>query len=205
MLPRPSPLIEALIRLVVTVALGLLLVETHGSSLLQSLVPPFRAEISALTPDLRITKLEIGQNRGQTVYALEAATARYLAVGSRAIPGGVGMTASTLAGHVYQVPLVVFVVVLSWPGLGWARRLLAVMFAFPACALVLSLDVPFVLAGSLRDVIDQIFDPGAWSPLSAWMNTLNGGGRLALSLFAGVSAVALARGLAGPAQRSTPE
>jgi hypothetical protein len=80
--------------------------------------------------------------------------------------------------------------------------------SIPLLLLVELLDVPLVLVGSVQDLLLASLAPDRLShdPWVAWMDFLNGGGRLALALMAGAPSLAgrraIAERLGGQSSRS---
>jgi hypothetical protein len=68
------------------------------------------------------------------------------------------------------------------------HRVALLFMAVPLLLLVEMLDVPLVLLGSVEDLILANTAPTANSFLINWMNFMNGGGRLALSIAAALIA-----------------
>jgi hypothetical protein len=84
--------------------------------------------------------------------------------------------------------------VLAWPvgAVEWLLRLLRLLVAIALLLVVLALDTPWSMAAWLWDVQLKTHEPGRASPL-LWRNFfLDGDGRLALGLIAGVVAMAVA-------------
>jgi hypothetical protein len=61
--------------------------------------------------------------------------------------------------------------------------------SLPILLLLEMLDVPLVLLGSIEDVILANIANSTSSLLVVWMNFMNGGGRLALSIVAALAAI----------------
>jgi hypothetical protein len=66
------------------------------------------------------------------------------------------------------------------------------------------LDVPLVLLGSIEDLLIANIAPDTFSFLVAWMNFMNGGGRLALSIVAAFATVGFVRRLTPSSKLSRP-
>jgi hypothetical protein len=114
-------------------------------------------------------------------------------VGTTVLPAGTLLTGSTLLGHALQHP----VILLSMTGAVWliqrrnGRRLL--FFSLLLLLAIESVDVPLVLIGSMENLLLEQFAPG-WvsnSLIIYWMNFLNEGGRLALSIAGGIVSILL--------------
>lgn len=162
-------------------------------------VPLYRWEIEILAPELNVTELKVATLQGERVMILDA-EARAGSVFSqyffeRAVP----MTSSTLLGHVLLHPIVMLLIVLAWPKAGIKRKLVYALAAVPFLVVVELLDVPLVLLGSLQDLVlaNTVPNFNRFAPMVTWMNLLNGGGRIALSVAAALLAIAVVKTL-GP-------
>jgi len=177
-----------------------------GPHYVEFLLPLYRWEIAALTPDYRIASLALADNRGETVVAVTLDLVRYIVVAGQALPPGGNISSSTLAGHALQHPLLMLSLLVAWPAAGISRRIALLAIALPFLLLVEMLDVPLVLLGSIDDLILANVAPGTSSFLVVWMYFMNGGGRLALSVAAALAAVGVGRVLeARPARVSGAE
>ncbi|MDE3010593.1 MAG: hypothetical protein KGI67_06855 [Pseudomonadota bacterium] len=155
----------------------------------EGLLPLLRAAVAQFSGRLVPTGLSLVQSDHQWVYALQARTGPGVMVGQLALPPGLEMSSSTLLGHAVQSLLLACGAVLLWPHLEARRRLAALGLLAIFVSVALCLDVPLVLLGSLWDLLAANFAPG-WKPLIVrWMDLMNGGGRLALSLAAAALAV----------------
>lgn len=167
------------------------LIAPHYVALWLSLYKPV---IAWLLPDFRVVDISLKSQAADHVVSLTLETARPLWVGAKRLPAGVSVSSSTLQGHAVQHLVVVLSLLLVWP-LGrhkrWTHRAVLLLFAAPALLIVEVLDIPFVLAGAITDLLLYQFSPSEleFSWLVRWMNLLNTGGRLALSLAAGLIAI----------------
>jgi hypothetical protein len=169
------------------------LVWLAGDHYVRTWLPMYRAVLRATLPDgLAIEGPALRALEGQRTIAVAVTATRHLSFGGKVAPPGGRIDASTLAGHALQHPVLIGALVLAWPGLR-RRRLIAVAAALPLLAAVEAVDVPLVLRGAIEDAIlaGAGADPHP-APVVRWMTLLNGGGRIALSLAAGVVAVAAA-------------
>lgn len=167
-----------------------------GPHCVEFLLPLYRWEIAALTPNYHIASLALADNRGETVVAVTLDLVRYIVVAGQAISPGGNISSSTLAGHALQPPLLMLSLLAAWPAASIFRRMALLAVAAPFLLLVEMLDVPLVLLGSIDDLILANVAPGTSSFLVAWMYFMNGGGRLALSIAAALAAVGVGRMLA---------
>jgi hypothetical protein len=168
------------------VLLGLSL--QYGQHYVEFLLPLYRSEIGLFFPDFNIASLALITDRGEEVVALNLNLVRYtVLVGQVLHPGG-SVSSSTLAGHALQHPLVMLSLLAALPVSNIQHRIALLFMAVPLLLLVEMLDVPMVLLGSIEDLILANVAPTADSFLVGWMNFMNGGGRLALSIVAALIA-----------------
>lgn len=172
-----------------------------GHRYVEILLPLYRWEIGLLSPDYHIASLALADNRGEAVIALTLDMIRYIVVAGHGLPPGGSISSSTLAGHALQHPLLLLSLLVAWPAASFFHRMVLLAIAVPLLLLVEMLDVPLVLLGSIEDLIIANIAPDASSFLVYWMNFLNGGGRLALSIAGAVLVVALSKWLF---QHTTP-
>ena len=172
-----------------------------GQHYVESLLPLYRSEIGWLFPDFNITSLALASDRGEEVVALNLNLIRYTVLVGQVLHPGVSVSSSTLAGHALQHPLVMLSLLVAWPVTSITRRIALLCMAVPLLLLVEMLDVPMVLLGSIEDLILANVAPDTTSFLVGWMNLMNGGGRLALSIAAALAAFGVGRILSRTWQR----
>lgn len=173
-----------------------------GQHYVEFLLPLYRWEIGGLSPDCNIASLVLEDYRGEAVVALTLDLVRHSVVAGHILPPGGSISSSTLAGHALQHPLLMLSLLVAWPAASLPRRITLLAIAVPFLLLVEMLDVPLVLLGSIEDLIVANIAPDSTSFLVAWMNFLNGGGRLALSIAAALAAVSSSRMLSVRLARS---
>lgn len=162
-----------------------------GEIYVRTCLPLYRAVVSSIAPyGWRVDGPQLDVIDGERVLALSAHTLQHVFVAGAVAPPGSRVDASTLAGHALQHPVVLFSIVIGWPGLGW-RRPLALAIALPLLIAVEAVDVPLVLIGAFEDLVFAASGSQHTSLLVAWMNFMNAGGRIGLCLAAAVVAVAL--------------
>lgn len=161
-------------------------------------VPLYQWEIGTLAPQLDITELKIAAPQGERVVMLDAEIRAGAVFGDYFFERAMPMSSSTLLGHVLLHPIVMLLILLAWPTPGLQRKGLYVLAAVPFLVAVELLDVPLVLLGSLQDLVlaNTAPNPTRFAPLVTWMNLLNGGGRIALSVAAALLAIATVQTLA---------
>jgi hypothetical protein len=162
-----------------------------GQHYIELLLPLYRWEIAWLAPDYHIVSLAIADSHNESVIALNLDLIRYTVVAGHALPPTSGISSSTLVGHALQHPLVMMCLLAAWPTANNIQRIKLFVIAVPLLLLVEMLDVPMVLLGSIEDLMIANIAPDKFSFLVAWMNFMNGGGRLALSIAAALVAVGL--------------
>ena len=180
-------------------ACALLLAAAHawGQLLVESLLPLFRLEIGWLGDRYRILGLALATQGADSVIRLDVTLQRIMLVGSHFVypdPRGHAHV-TTLSGHVLQPVILALALLAAWPTLTTrvARELaLRLALGLILIAVVVAIDVPFVLLGELWALAHARFAPGSFSALLAWTEFLQGGGRLALGLLAGAAGIAAA-------------
>ncbi len=173
------------------VLLGLSL--QFGQHYVEFLLPLYRSEIGWIFPDFNITSLALASDRGEEVVALNLNLVRYTVLVGQVLHPGVSVSSSTLAGHALQHPLVMLSLLVALPASNNKHHIAMLGMAIPLLLLVEILDVPMVLLGSIEDLILANVAPDSTSFLVAWMNLMNGGGRLALSIAAALAAFGVGR------------
>ena len=174
-----------------------------GHQFVDLLLPVYHWEISHLMPDYQILNLGLQDHRGESVIALNLKLVHTLVVeGHMIFPGG-HISCSTLAGHTLQNAVLMLSLLAAWPA-NIYRRFVMLMIAAPILLLVEMLDTPLMLTGSIDDLIIANVAPYASSLSVYWMHFLDGGGRLALSIFGALLAVGIGKTLSRltPVQRS---
>lgn len=162
-----------------------------GPYYVRLMLPLYQQEIRWLSPQYRLQALRLVDIRGERAVVLSVAARHAIPTGSGMLPAGLTMSGAALRGYIYQHLVVTMCLILTWP----VRRLRdyagRMAFAVPMLLAVEALDVPQVLLGSLADLLAS---RGAPSPYADslriyWMNFLNGGGRLLLSMSTAILAL----------------
>jgi len=107
---------------------------------------------------------------------------------------------ATPAGHVLQPVVLALVVALAWPAPRAVAYGLRLAVLVPLLVAVTAVDVPAVLAALPWALHVEAMEPDRFSPLLIWKDLMQGGGRIALGVAAGVFAVVVADG----ARRARP-
>lgn len=197
---RGRPGREAALRLILAYAAVSAAALAWGPLYVEGCLPLYRAVFSALAPQYRLDALTLDTlPSGEAVIAAAVTTRELFAVGGGLVPAGLAMTASTLAGHALQPPTLLFAIGLAWRLRGAVARALQLVLLGALLVVIEAVDVPLVLLASVYDLLYANFAvPGvrpSW--LVSWMDALNGGGRLVLSVAAAVAASLAAARLAG--------
>ena len=171
---------------------GLTLVAWNSSHIYgQRILPVYLWTIEHISNNYRIQSLRIECQGDEWVFQLNALTMGTRQVGNNAVPDGISLSSSTLLAHALQPVIVLYTLLLVWPVTTVWRKLALLVLSLPFLFLVEILDVPFVLLGSMDDLMLFNFIPTAMksSFFINWMNLMNSGGRLALSLIAAAATI----------------
>ena len=181
-------------RLVLATAAVLVAANFYSRDVAKGLLPLLSPALSFAAGDFKILRFELVEERKNASLGALAVLDRSLFLGGRAIvpDGSQMMVVATTIGTVLQPLLVAAVLVLAWPA-SWSEMAWRLLFACALLVAVLLADTPLSLAAWLWDAQLRLHEPGRASPLVWWNIFLNGGGRLALGLTAGVLAIALAQ------------
>jgi len=179
------------LRWVLAYGLALWAVLSLADAYVNLLTPLYRLPIGWLLPEFRIASLGLERINGEPVVALRLVLEETLWIGAKSVPPGGDLTASTLRGHALQHPILLYTVLLAWPGLFGPAGAVRLLCSIPWLLLVELLDVPLVLVGSVQDLLLAHLAPDrlGQDPWVTWMDFLNGGGRLALALAAAVASI----------------
>jgi hypothetical protein len=190
----PAKPFETALRIAVVVALALLAMARYGNVIVAAALPAFGWQVEALVPQLRIVELAVTRSGRDSVIHVDAAPAPVVMIGDKLLPLAPQSRfhVSTLSGHVYQASILALGILIAWPVTRRRRYLLRLALAVPALLALSMLDVPFVLAGELNDSLLELAAPKSFSPLGAWRDFLQGGGRLALAILAAFAVIAVA-------------
>ena len=185
------PLLNIAARFTLAIALLLTLNQFYGKAVTEAMLPLLRWEIAQLDDTYRILDLSLDREGRDTVVRLDVGLEKAIIIGGQALMPDPRALAnvSTLAGHVMQPVLLCLAVILAWPARRAIEYPVRALVAFGGIALVILVDVPFVLWGELWNLHVSVYEPDRFSPLLIWKNFLQGGGRFVLGLGVGVVAV----------------
>lgn len=159
-----------------------------GHALAVSLVSVLQTVMGGMSDYYRPASLTLVQNGADWVFSVSVKTAYARTIHGFTLPAEAALTSSTLMGHAFQPLSIAFVMLVLIPSQTLSRWFVRLLLTGVLVSVVLLLDTPCVLIGSLEDLILANTDPAQLSH-SGWvwaMNFFNGGGRLGLGLLAGV-------------------
>ncbi len=179
----------------------------YGDHYGRAVIPLYITTLTVVAPAYKLTAIEIRPSRNEQVLLAEFVTEEPHIVKGGVLHAGIPIEASTLLGHALQHAIVMYTLVVVWLALSrcpLARWLAAAAASLPMLGLLEVLDVPFVLAGSVEDLLASGMHPNdpLMRPMVYWMNFLTGGGRLALAVVGGVLTISIAA-LTMPCTRSS--
>ena len=157
-----------------------------GDSYCALWLPILRVELKCLLPVDTLLDVGITNRNGELVYAARVSVEKKQSAPAGKDSVATIATVSTLTGNALQPPIVVLSLILARVNLNLRRRCLAAAIALPVIAVLFSLDVPFVLAGAVVELLHsgaEVGDGGA-SLLTHYANALDHGGRFALAMVA---------------------
>jgi hypothetical protein len=165
----------------------LVLVMVHADTYGKLWAQPFEVIIQSVYNRFDGIEVKVVRYKSEPGYQLEVSSSLPLTVGAGKLPAGVGITSFTLLAHSVQHLVFLFIVI----GIGRCYiststyRILALTCV--AIIVIESLDVPFVLIGSIEDLLLSSFEPGAETDSFwvGWMNIMNNGGRIGLCMITG--------------------
>jgi hypothetical protein len=197
-LKKPAwPLRSIAVGAVVYVGLTLR-VYAFADALPRLLLLPIGWIVGHLYPEFDIVRLDVVWMHGELVCRVDLHPVHSFFVGPTLVAGPFDqlatLTATTSGKPWVQTVLVAGTLVFAWPGPSPRRKALAVGIVTIILVPLVLLDVPFVLAGAMDDLLRASFAPatvgGSW--LAGWMKAMDGGGRLASGVMAAYVSVLLA-------------
>lgn len=188
-----SALLQGIVRFLIAYSVTLTASLLWGERYVEFLLPAYRWEIAIFMPEYRIVSLGIHDIHGESAIRLTLELVRYLSVGSQLFPPGGIVFGSTLTGQALQHPIVLLSLVVAWPARDVRERTMSLLAAIPFLLLLEWLDIPWVLMGSVQDLVFARVAPDETSAAIIWMNFLNGGGRFALAIAAALGALGCGR------------
>ena len=158
----------------------LMIVLHFKTTLSHALLPLLQWELGWLAPQYQLTALALQPLPTGLEISVHASfiTRDAMIIGGHYLPAKTPLESSTLLGHLWQ-PLIIIFSLINAIALGRHKNIFILhLLCLPCTALLIMLDVPFVLLGALQDLLA----PHAFSTWVLWMNFINGGGRLGLAI-----------------------
>lgn len=160
----------------------------------QLLLPLYAQAMHLLLPEsCHLTSLRLIQQGYALCFTVRVETHAPAMMAGHSIPAGIIINGSTLLGHALLPPVIMLSSLCIWLCLFTPRAVMGpsiVLLIF--LLLVVSIDVPLVLVGSLHDIVHAHYAVRAPDPWQAKaMHLLNGGGRQVLALAAFFASVSL--------------
>jgi hypothetical protein len=194
---RPYPLVRAVARGASLYAILLGLFWCFGESAFEHLQPVFKHELGVLLPEFDVQTLDLVRGGREPVVRLDAVAREAVFAGIKltAARPGSRLSVSTTLGHIWQPVMLLVTFGFAWPASNARRLTMRMLAAVALCGLVVLVDVPFVLVGTLRDMIYARFAPDQYALVTRWGTFMDSGGRLALAVSAGLVCAALGKPL----------
>ena len=159
------------------------------NELLAALLPAIGWVVDTLLPDgMARAALGTAVIEGQELVALDVALTRPLQVGATLVPAGEALHATTLAAYAVQHAALIYAVLAAWPTGSARARAGLLLLGLPAVTGAALLDIPFVLAGLVHDLL---LEAGATETasrgLALYYEFLHRGGRAGISIAVAVA------------------
>ena len=195
--------VKTSLRLAAAVIFLFMLNRFVGRQVIETLLPLLQSELHWLDDNFNVSKLVLVKHGVDSVILLDVTLARFVVLGSRVIPPDPTdhATVTVLASSILQPMLVGLALIATWPVQRAVQHFWRFAIGLLLLLLLLPLDVPLVLLGKLWELILMANALHHFSLLVAWMDFMQGGGRLALALCAAIVAISLAQRLAPPQMR----
>jgi len=186
MTPREVRAVVA--RLLIGVPLLVAVVWACGDSIARGLLPLFEAVLKFVLPNIGELKLNVTFQSPQYRFIAEVITGNAVVVEGQFVPAGELLRVSIPVYVALVSPLILAVAVLGWSGLTWRGLLLRLLISLPALAVLELIDAPLMLAISINESLPGggVLSIALASCGDAWVRFLDGGGRYALAIGAGL-------------------
>jgi hypothetical protein len=184
--PWPKALL-AVFGVFLIAGLGISFGEYYGQ-----LMAPFYAEVvNLIQPNFEIGKLELIKRGSESMFELRLIAHRAFPFESFTLPAGVDISGFTLLSHSVLHPILLLCTVILGAIYVHLNLIKLVTVSLLGLFLLEVIDVPFVLVGTIEQLLLQNFAPEKIqeSALITWMDVLNNGGRLTLPIFVGMLAI----------------
>ena len=176
--------------LVVMSVLALLLDTKYADLFL----PLYRTVLRLALPEFSLGSLRVGSPQGEALVMANFIANRALQFQGVWQPPGVSIDASTLVGHGLKHIVLLTAALFAVPAAGaraWGSRLVLGVFLL---IILEAIDIPLVLAGAVRDLLEaDVSSVAKRAGLVLWIHLLDGGGRIALPLAAGICIAMIAQ------------
>jgi hypothetical protein len=186
-------ILRTIVWFVVSYAVLLLLFMQFGKFYVKLFSPVFKAEVEFLFPEFKVYSMGYEQYRGQDMIFMQVKTAEVIPLDTKQLPAGYPIVPKTHVVNQYMHPVIIFSILLAWPGITLLERLRMLGFAVPLLFLLELVDIPLVLVANCQQHINSLYpDPvvAPALPLIYWREFLMNGGRPVLSILVACLAVA---------------
>jgi hypothetical protein len=189
--------------------LVLWLAHAFGRALVAPMLSVFGSVIPVLDDEFTILATDISEEGPNEAVRFRANLARPIDVGGRTlypfgwgeIPAG-GVQVTITVGGILQYCALMVILVFAWPVVRAREYCLRIAIAAPLMAVLLLVHVPFTVLAELCSWTRMESTPSGLQPLMIWSRFLMGGGGLALGIFFGGLAIAVAARLSVDRQTS---
>ncbi len=190
--------IHFLFRLAFTSVMLLWLAPASSDVVVAHLLPPFRAEVLTLDDNISIISLDLSRESSSSTIRLRANLRRPIYI-NRSVVYPRGWLPNTEGGYqvnfntygVLQSPLILLIVVLSWPHRSVSELVVRFGLALFFLAVLIGIDAPFELVGNFQHEVLLDVDPQGFHGIFIWDRFLEGGGNCALALAMAALAIVL--------------
>jgi hypothetical protein len=152
-----------------------------GPSYVRGFLPIFSRQIQFMHPEFTVIDSDVTKMRGIDYFLFNIKVNKPSPPGYQS-PGETGNVTrhKGQASALIITPLIIFSLILAWPGLTVSQRLVSFVFSIPLIILIHCLDFPLIFISN----IESVFSPD--SPFntlrSLWSHILNNGGRQFLAV-----------------------
>jgi hypothetical protein len=193
-----------LLRLVIASAVLLPLAVVYGEILVNACLPFYRAVFVWVADDFKLRSLTIDREGVDRVIRAVVSWQPVVMINGKPIltnPEGMA-NSSTLLAHALHGPIVALLICIVWPSMyrdgthsrsgQWLEFIARLLLLLPMLLAIVALDVPIVLAGELWSMAMEALDPTGSYLVVILKPFLQGGGRYALGIAAGLLAILIA-------------
>lgn len=184
---------RALFTLILVYLALLGLARSVGESYYSIWLPLLRVELKCLLPVDSLLNVGVITRDGELVYAARIAVQNGPSATADHNVTSTVVIVSTLTGNALQPPIIMLSLILASVNVNVRKRCLAFLVALPVIAVLFSIDVPFLLAGAVDELLRTGADvhQGGVSNLTRYVDVLDHGGRFALAMIAAAVIVEL--------------